>query len=702
MITYRKIAIRASFIVADVLLVTLALWAAYLVRFDFSIWPYYQGQAQNMIPILVLIRLAVFYYARVYQFVWKYSGINELMRIARAIGWGSLIWVSIDFLRNYRVALILGVVLCLSAVIHRLFLRNWIHSRIHRIWIAGVLSLTLLTLLGGVLFFTQFYSAPVSIYDSTFVGSLIPQASSYELGVPRAVLILEGILSFLLLGCLRMAPRIWAELRFRTDSDSLPVIIIGAGDWGENVLRAIKREPNKYRIVGFVDEEPAIVHSSIHGVEVLGTPKRLGDIIVKHEVAEVLVAKTDIDRGELQEVLTVCEKYGVIVRKLPEITDFSGIQLSVDDLHQININDLLGRPEVKLDAMRITAFIKDKVVLITGAGGSIGSELCRQIGGFSPARIIFLGKGEASIYNIEMEMRGLFPHLEIVSLIGDIRNRTKVRQIFRVFKPDIVFHAAAHKHVPFMERDVDEAISVNVFGTRNLIQAAAHFHVGYFVQISTDKAVKPSSVMGCSKRLAELLVQRISETCDSTHFFTVRFGNVLGSRGSVVPLFEKQIRQGGPITVTHPDMTRYFMSIPEAVRLVLHSTALGKNGSLCILDMGKPVRIVDLAENMIRMVGLKPHEDIEIVFTGPRLGEKLYEELVTDEQAITMNQVGKIMICQPVAYDWNTLDGALAELEDAVQKCDQEEIITILARTVPGYKPDAMTLAESKRMKVGK
>lgn len=695
--------LKIAVLFADAVLVALALILAHLIRFDFAIWPYYKQQLTHMLPIIILIRLSVFYYSRSYQFIWRYSGINDLIRIAQAIGLGTLIWIGLDFLRNYQLALVLVIGLLISAAIHRASFSFQLDFRYKNNIIIALFAGSMFLLIGGVFSFIYYSSAPVYIYDNPLAHKLIPESASYELGVPRAVLILEGILSFILVGIFRISPRLWIEFRRKRSTEGTPLLIYGAGDQGENVLRAIRREPtNKYRLVGFIDDDPAKERSSIHGVTVLGTRRQLEESIEKNGVFELLIAITNLDKKILKEVVMVCNELAVTVRRLPELSNLISNQLRIADFRVIDITDLLGRPEVQLDSVQITSYIKDRVVLVTGAGGSIGSELCRQISESHPRKLILMGKGEGSIYLIQNDIQVLFPDLPIVSVIGDIRNRIKMKQVFEVYRPQVVFHAAAHKHVPFMEQDVDEAISTNVFGTRNIIQLARRYKAEKFVMISTDKAVKPTSVMGASKRLAELQVQHLAESNDQTQFMIVRFGNVLGSRGSVVPLFEKQISRGGPVTVTHPDMTRYFMSIPEAVRLVMHSAVIGNNGDLCILDMGDPVKILDLAENMISMAGFKPGEDIEIMFSGIRPGEKLYEELVTDEQATNLTKVGKINVCKPSKFDWVTLETVLEELEESAKNCDQARIITLIQRVLPDYVPDAMTLAKTSKMKLDK
>ncbi len=699
--SYRGTFVKVGLLGVDAILVGSALSLAYLIRFDFDIWPYYQQQLVQMLPLVILIRLVVLYFLRSYQFIWRYSGINDLIRIVQAIGWGTLIWVSIDFFRNYQLAVLLVVILLMVAFGHRTSLNFQVKSNFKKKVILVVFAGSVLLLICGFLLFSFFASAPIYIESIPLAQKFILKSTGYELGVPRAVLILECILSFMLIGALRIVPRLWIEWRRTRNRRGTPLLIYGAGDQGENVLRAIRREPtSKYRLVGFIDDDLTKQRHSIHGIDVLGSCSQLAEITKKHKITELLIAITDIDEAIIKDIVSVCNELDITVRRLPELKDLISRQLHIDDFHVINITDLLGRPEVQLDTIRIASYIENRVVLVTGAGGSIGSELCRQISAVNPKKIVLMGKGEGSIYLIQNDIQVNFPDVQIVSVIGDIRNRVKVRQIFEMHMPQVVFHAAAHKHVPFMERDVDEAISTNVFGTRNLIQAARRFKAEKFVMISTDKAVKPTSVMGASKRLAELQVQHLAEGSEVTQFVTVRFGNVLGSRGSVVPLFEKQISRGGPVTVTHPDMTRYFMSIPEAVRLVMHSAVIGQNGDLCILDMGEPVKILDLAENMIHMAGLKPGEDIDIVFSGIRPGEKLFEELVTDEQATTLSKIGKINVCKPSEFDWHELETVLEELEDSAKNCDQEKILALVQSAIHEYVLDAATLTMIQKMKI--
>ena len=367
--------------------------------------------------------------------------------------------------------------------------------------------------------------------------------------------------------------------------------------------------------------------------------------------------------------------------------------MDLDQFEEIDIEDLLGRSEVQLDPDRVVAYLQDRVVLVTGAGGSIGSELCRQISRCRPSQLLLLGKGENSIYQIQNELASLYPDQTTVSLIGDIGDPGKIDYVFRTHRPEVVFHAAAYKHVPFMEQSPEESVRNNIFGTQNIALAALRYQTSRFVLISTDKAVYPASIMGATKKLAELLLQQLAHK-GATQFITVRFGNVLRSRGSVIPRFEKQIEAGGPLTVTHPDMTRYFMSIPEAVRLVLHSGIVASSSDLCILDMGDPVRIVNLAENLIVLSGHKPYEDIDIVFTGVRPGEKLTEELFTEQEATTIRKVEKILVCRSKGCDLENFGDLLEQLKTAATECRREDIVRLLEELVPDYQPHESILPD--------
>ncbi|WP_240489181.1 polysaccharide biosynthesis protein [Cohnella thermotolerans] len=417
--------------------------------------------------------------------------------------------------------------------------------------------------------------------------------------------------------------------------DSVFTLIYGAGDCGILVARELLSPTmNDRKLIGFIDDDPHKHKLTAYNLPVLGDRKAIASIVSEFEVKEIIIAIPSAPKTVTSEIINLCISTGAKVRIIPGISDMLNGRISFSTIRDVDVEDLLGRDQVKTDLVGIAEYVQDKVVLVTGAGGSIGSELCRQIAPFQPSKLLLLGHGENSIYNIEMELKSTHPHLHIEPIIADIQDRARIETIFALHRPRVVFHAAAHKHVPLMEKNPSEAVKNNVFGTQNVADCSDQYGVERFVLISSDKAVNPTSVMGATKRIAEMYVQSLNAR-SNTKFASVRFGNVLGSRGSVIPLFKKQIAKGGPITVTHPDMVRYFMTIPEAVQLVIQAGAMSKGGEIFILDMGEPVRILKLAEDLIRLSGYEPYEDIDIEFTGIRNGEKLFEELLTAEEGAT-------------------------------------------------------------------
>ena len=687
--------IKVGLLAMETLLVAVSVFLAYLIRFDFNIWPDYQQQLVCILPTLLLVRLSVFYYTRTYRYIWKYSSINDLLLLAKAVAIGSLLWAGISLLKSDQWGWFIGIIFFASAIIHRAVRSKYPDFQFSKFLIFTSCFGASLLLLGAYFIFAHYHSAPVYISQIPFFQLFIPATWESQLSIPRSVLLLEGILSFFLIGMLRISHRVWFNVRFRNNENGIPLLIFGAGDQGENVLRGIMREPGEYKVVGFIDDNPAKMRNNIHGLPVLGDRHNIEKIFNKYGVKELLIAIAYVEDLTLKEIAATCNEMGVSIRRLPHLSSLiKGQSVKLEDFRVINTADLLGRSEVQLNPCHVKAYVEHRVILVTGAGGSIGSEICRQVCKFDPKKIVVLGKGESSIFSVKQELEFRFPRMEIECVICDIRNKNKIEKIFERFRPDVVFHAAAHKHVHFMEHDIDEAISTNVFGTRNILNTSGEYCVDKFVMISTDKAVRPTSMMGASKRLGELLVQRTADIYGDTSFVIVRFGNVLGSRGSVVPIFEEQIRNGGPVTVTHSEMTRYFMSIPEAVSLVLHSAVIG---GLCILDMGEPVKILDLAKNMIRLAGLEPNKDIDIVFSGIKPGEKLFEELVTDEQATTLTTVGKIHSCQPTKIDKTKLDSIINKMEFAVSNCDLSSLIELMEQAVPNYTVNDQTLARANQ-----
>ena len=487
---------------------------------------------------------------------------------------------------------------------------------------------------------------------------------------------------------LRMIIRLYHEEFHTTESRRLQrFLIVGAGNAGEALLREILRMPVvQYDVVGFIDDDPVKQGIHIHSIPVLGTVEQLPRICENRNIEEIAIAMPSATRLQLRRVIQVCEGTKIRFRTVPSITDIASGKLRVSQIRDVDINDLLGREAVRLDLDLIRAFARDKTILVTGAGGSIGSEMCRQIGPFEPKRLLLVEQAENPLFYLERDLRRQFPGLLTKPLICDITDRARVETIFEQYKPQVVIHAAAHKHVPLMELNPGEAIKNNVTGTQAVADAADRYGAAHFVMISTDKAVNPTSLMGASKRIAEMYIQDLGRT-SKTQFVTVRFGNVLGSEGSVVPIFQKQIDAGGPITVTHPQMQRYFMTIPEASQLVLQAATMGKGGEIFVLDMGEPVKIVDLANLLITLSGLRPGEDIEIVFTGPRPGEKLFEELRIEGEDMQPTGHPKIRIWKNIPLDRQRLRASIADLIEVAQRQDHVPLAARIKGLVPEYTP---------------
>ena len=450
-------------------------------------------------------------------------------------------------------------------------------------------------------------------------------------GFPRAVLIIDWLVTLILVGGMRFTIRLLSEnatqQTITPGAKTRKALIIGAGDAGALVVRELQKNPQvNLTPIGFLDDNPVKFKQQIHGIPVIGSLNDLAKVLDNRRVDEVVIAIPSAPGKIIRKVSDVCRLKSVHFRTMPGIYELLGGKVSVNRLREVDIADLLRREPIRLMDEQIGRTISNRTVLVTGAGGSIGSELCRQIARWSPSELILLGHGENSIFEAYLELQDRFPSLSLKPVIADIRDKDRLERVFEDCRPQVVFHAAAHKHVPLMESNIEEAITNNVEGTRNLVQAAVDHNVNRLVMISTDKAIRPANVMGASKRLAEMAVLDAAERYGKD-FCVVRFGNVLGSRGSVVPLFKRQIARGGPITITHPDMKRYFMTIPEAVYLVLQAATMSHGGETFVLNMGEQVRILDLAEDLIRLSGLEPGRDVEIIFTGIRPGEKLSEDL---------------------------------------------------------------------------
>lgn len=466
------------------------------------------------------------------------------------------------------------------------------------------------------------------------------------------------------------------------------ILIIGAGESTKMLLNDIRQSAtiDMYKVVGLIDDDPLKYKTILAGAEVLGNRFAIESICQKKNVDEIIISIPSADDEELQNIITICNKTGRKVKIIPGLSQILKDQSVITQIRDVSVDDLLARKPIVLDNDKISSDIKDKVVLVTGVG-SIGSELCRQIANFSPAKLVMLDIYENNAYDIQNELLRSHPELKTRVLVASIRDRERLEQIFDVNRPNIVFHAAAHKHVPLMEESPGEAIKNNIFGTYNMAKCADKFGVSKFVMISTDKAVNPTNIMGATKRFCEMIVQSM-QTISKTEFVAVRFGNVLGSNGSVIPLFKQQIKEGGPVTVTHKNITRFFMTIPEAAQLVLQASAYASGGEIFVLDMGKPVRIYDLALNLIRLSGFTPDVDIKIEITGLRKGEKLYEELLMDEENLSQTEHSKIFVGRPTFSDIQTIETDLIELKNAVESNDPDVIREVMSKVVPTYAID--------------
>ena len=573
-----------------------------------------------------------------------------------------------------------------------------------------LLLLAWAALLGGLVQGTLFLGA-----QALFPDLLVP-------GVPRSIPLVAILITLVFIAGPRIALRVWMQRARRSAKAGLApdviqhVLIAGAGEAGVMVLREIQANPQTGLIpIGFVDDDPDKRGALIHRLRVWGDRTAIPLLVREHHVEQVIIAMPSAAGKAIREIVGICDAAGVRARIIPGMYELLAGRVSLQQIRDVQIEDLLRRAPVQIDAAQVATLVHGKRVLVSGAGGSIGSELCRQIARLGPAELVLLGHGENSIFDVHNEMlrsRGAgeqesgdasgFTHhaLRITPVIADIRDAGRLAAVFAAHRPELVFHAAAHKHVPLMEDNVEDAITNNVLGTRNLVEASVAAGVSHFVLISTDKAVNPSSVMGATKRAAELIVQDAAQRTGRA-FVAVRFGNVLGSRGSVVPFFQRQIAAGGPVTVTHPEVKRYFMTIPEAVQLVLQAAALGLGGEIFVLDMGEPVRIVDLARDLIRLTGLEPDRDIEIRYTGLRPGEKLFEELFGADEAYGQTQHEKIFVYRngnsaaaaeahvghrQVARDASSLASQLDALIFAAQQGDASAVRSRLSEVVPEYQ----------------
>lgn len=602
---------KLLFVAGDLLSVLLASALSLALRFDFK-WASITDPAFRSTELLLIdliLTPVVFYFMGLYQSYWKYAGLDDLLRLLRAIA--------------YRTA---GLI--------------------------------------------------IMFYALGFVG------------LSRAVVIIDTVLLLMFAGALRLAPRFHFEFFLaRRRNTGRRTLIVGAGDTGESLLRELKKTPHlEYNPVGFIDDDLEKIGIKIHGVPVLGDARSLERLIEEYGAREVIIALPGASRTAIREIFDACRRSGARFRTVPTRGELQRGAARVSQIRLVDLEDLLGREVVSLDNQMLRASLSGKRVLVTGAAGSIGRELARQLAAYEPDMLIVLDRNENNLFYLDAEMREAHPLLNLVTTVGDVLDARMLSRLFQEHRPHVVFHAAAYKHVPLMEVNAAEAVKNNVLATRLLSRVALDAEVERFIYISTDKAVRPTSVMGATKRLGERLVKSLG--AEATRFVAVRFGNVLGSDGSVVPTFRKQIAAGGPVTVTHPEATRYFMTIPEAVQLVLTAGAMGEGNETFLLQMGQPVRIVDMARNMIELSGLRPDEDIKIQFTGLRPGEKLHEELKNDTEAAVPTANDKIMVLtgvEPLNRDeW----GDVEALEGRALEGRPEEALALLKRLVPDYVPD--------------
>lgn len=618
------------------LLFAAALLAAFLAAYNFrwTVKPHgglYSWFFEQYLPLLALslpVKLFVFYWMGQYRGSWRYVGLRDLYGVIRAS--------------------FAATSLCVVAY---LILEN--------VW-------------------QQIFGD--ALIDRPNVGLALPQSS---------VFLLDWAATIGFVSAARILVRFYYEdIQPQRSSKLSRVLIVGAADAGEAVLRELLRmRRERYQCLGFIDDDAPQLGARIHGVEIRGRTDNIRDLCEELNIQEVFIAVPHATPKMIRTLVERCEGTGVLFRTIPTVTDVIEGRVQVSQIRDVDIADLLGRAPVELDRDEIGRQLHGKRVLVTGAGGSIGSEMCRQIAEFSPARLILTERAENGLFEIDRELRKKHRKLDIVPYICDVCDKARLDALFAAEVPSIVFHAAAHKHVPMMEINPGEAVKNNIGGTAAVAEAALRTRVARMVVISTDKAVNPTSIMGCTKRAAEMYVQTLYET-GGTQFVTVRFGNVLGSSGSVVPIFKRQIAEGGPVTVTHPDMKRYFMTIPEAAQLVLQAGTMGKGGEIYVLHMGEPVRIVDLARDMITLSGLRPGVDIDIVFTGIRPGEKLFEELSTKDEHIGDTAHPKIGIWKHRVTDARSVREGIERLLSIADTASTGRLRTELQRLVPEYTPD--------------
>ncbi len=614
---------------SDLFLILASFLGAHLIRFEFNIPRQMVVSLWKVMPLVLIVKIICFYFFDLYSGMWRYTSISDLLNVIKAS--------------------------CAS----------------------------------------------------TFIIVILILFSNRFEGFSRSVFLIDLCLTILFIAGFRLIVRLYFEQvskkkRWRDTirdllknfltkgrGNSKNLLIIGAGDCGEKMYREIRDNAAlQYNVVGFLDDHPVKIGKKIHGVPVLSSIRDIKEAAKKVQADEALIAIPSASAQQMRRIVDYCKESGITFKTIPGYGELINGRVTINSIREVDFRDLLGREIIKLEEEKIGAYLQEQRVMVTGAGGSIGSELCRQICRYRPDKILLYERAESPLYEIELELKQAFEDVKIVPLLADIQNRCQLEKAFETFRPHTVFHAAAYKHVPMLELQPWKAIENNILGTENLVDVANRFEVERFVFVSTDKAVRPVNVMGASKRVVEILIQN-QNICgfSKTRFMTVRFGNVVGSVGSVVPLFKKQIEKGGPVTVTHPDITRYFMTVPEACQLILQSGAMGQGGEIFLLDMGTPIRIDEMARDLIRLSGFEPEVDIKIKYIGLRPGEKLYEELITEGEGIMPTSHNKIMVLKGTECNLQVLNDRIIELAELANNQAAESIKEKLKQILPEYRP---------------